>query len=290
MLFAIPWYYLIVISSVFNAGTLILEKRLLKAEHALTFSASISFSIGLLSFLLIPFTTFSLTPFALLLLLSYSVTLALGYWMSARLFRHGSLSTGAPQYNILPNIVVVALGFLLLGEVLLPSQYIAIVIMLAAAFFMIFESNKKRDIAGKSKYDHTITANAIIVGIGWILLKYTLGFVSPITFIFFTSLFTPFIVWLLMLKRPLSYKQETRIDIQKFMMPIVLLAVITITYRVLLYNALTSTQVALAAPFNSALIVMITVLAGGLLFGEHHIPRKILLSAIMIVAAYFLIA
>ena len=288
-MFAVPWYYLIAISSVFNAGTLILEKRLLRAEHALAFSASVAFSIGLLSFLFIPFVTLSLTLFDLALMLAYSVMLGIGYWMSARLFRHGSLSTGSPLYNVLPNIIVVLLGFVLLAEELTAVQYIAIAVMLAAAFFMAFQSNRKRDVMGKSRYDYTIAVNAVIVGINWILLKYALGFVSPITFIFFTSMFTPFIVWLLVFRRPVPYRKETEMDIRKYIKLLVALAVLTLTYRVLLYTAVTSSQVSIAAPFNSTMIVMVTVLAGGVLFGEHHIPRKVALSAIMLIASYFLL-
>ncbi len=286
----IEWYYLIVASSVFNAASLIIEKRLVRQEHALAFSMSFSFIIGLMSLLLIPFTTLSLTPLSALLTVAYSVTLALGYWMSARLFRHGSLSTGSPLYNILPVIIVVFLGFLLLGEALSITEYAAIAVMIFAAFFMVSASNKKRDKNDKEFYDQLVIINAIVVGIGWIILKYALEFTGSVTFIFFTSMITPMIVWLLLQKRTAIYKQQTRIDIEMYAKPIAIMAVVTLAYRIFLYTAVSATQVALAAPLNSTLVVMITVLFGGLLFGEHHIKRKIILSAIMLVAAYVLIA
>ncbi len=288
-MFAVPWYYLIAISAVFNAGTLILEKRLLRVEHALAFSASVAFSISLLSLFFIPFVTFSLTLFDLALILAYSIMLAVGYWVSARLFRHGSLSTGSPIYNIMPNIIVVFLGFVLLGEELTPTQYIAIAVMLATAFFMAFESNKKRDVEGKSKYNYTIVISAIIVGTTLVLLKYALGFMSPITFIFFTNIFTPFIVWLMIFRRPAPYRKEAGMDIRKYIKLLVALAALTLTYRLLLYTAIVSSQISVAGPFNSALIVIITVLSGGIFFGEHHIPRKVALSMIMLIASYFLL-
>ncbi len=286
----IEWYYLIIISAVLNALTLIIKKQLLRLEHALSFSASVTFITALLSLSLIPFVSFSISMYQLLLLFLYSFLLALTYWVSARLFRHGSLSTGSALYGILPIIVTVILAFLFLSENLGTVKYFAILVILLAAFIMVEQSNKKRDPWQKRYYDIAIVATTLLIGIANILLKYSfLQQIGIFTFIFFTGIFTPVIIIVLMLSKPTEYKKETITDMKKFIRPIILFSALTLAYRIFLYSAIASTDVSLAIPLSSAVIIIITVLSGGFFFGEHHMRRKLLFSAIMLVAAYFLV-
>ncbi len=286
----IVWYYLVIISAILNALALIVEKKLLRSEHALSFSISLSFAIGLLSLFLVPFADFSISPFQALLFLIYSVLLALSYWMTARLFRHGSLSTGSPIYNVLPIILVVVLAFLLLDENIGVTRYLAIAAILAATLIMVEESNKKRDTFGRKHYTATIVAVAVLLGIANTFLKYALTQANVFTFMLFTSVITPFMISLLAFGRPVEYKRQVLNDARKFIVPLALIGILTISYRVFLYSALSVAPVSIAIPLSSAIIVMITILSGGLLFGEHHISRKIALSAVILVAAYFLVA
>ena len=68
------------------------------------------------------------------------------------------------------------------------------------------------------------------------------------------------------------------------------MAALVLGYRIFLYSAVAVAPISLAIPLSSAIIVVATVLPSGFLFGEHHIPRKIAFSIVMLVAAYLLIA
>lgn len=286
----IEWYYLVIIAAILQAMVLIIEKMLLRSEHALSYSASVTLLIGLFSLLLIPFVNFSLNFFQLAFLFVYGTLLALSYWMTARLFRHGSLSTGSPAYNILPIIVVVVLAFIFLSENIGLEKYLAILVIICATFVMVGQSNRKRDLPQKKYYDYTIVVVALLIGIANAFLKYCLTQINVLTFLLFTSLFTPLVVYLLMVNRPSEYKKETKVDTRKFILPLVAIAVLSLGYRIFLYSAIAVAPVSIAIPLSSAIIVMITVLSGGLFFGEHRIAQKVTLSVIMLVAAYFLIA
>ncbi len=286
----IEWYYLIIVSALLNAASLIVEKSLLRTEHALRFSMLLATIIGILSMLLIPFISQSVSPFALLLTMIYSALLAVSYWMTARLFRHGSLSTGSPLYNVLPIIVIVVGSFFFLGENIGAEKYLAILIILLATFIMVGQSNKKRDTQQRRYYDLTIAVVALLIGITNILLKYALFQINPITFILLTSIFTPFLVALLIVRRSTEYREKMVSDLRHFIKPLLLMGALVLGYRIFLYSAVAIAPISIAAPLSSAIIVVATVLPSGLLFGEHHIPRKVLFSMVMLIAAYFLVA
>ncbi|MCW6159997.1 MAG: EamA family transporter [Candidatus Micrarchaeales archaeon] len=286
----IEWYYLIIISALLNAAVFIVQKKLLRVEHALGFSASMAATIGLLSLLIIPFANFSLSIFQIFLVVVYSALLALSYWATAKLFRHGSLSTGSPAYNMLPIIVVVVLAFIFLGENIGAIKYTAIIAMLLASFVMIMQSNKKRDQIQKRSYIITVTVVVLLSGIIDVFLKYSLTYVNIFTFMFFTSVIPPLIIMLLLLRRSIEYRREALSDSKRLILPLIVIGTLTLGYRIFLYSALAVAPVSLAIPLSSAIIVITTVFSGGIFFGEHHIARKTALSAIMLIASYFLVA
>ncbi len=285
----LTWYYFVIIGAVFNAFALVIEKLLLKTEHALAFSASYALMLAILSLVFIPFANFSLTLYQWGVLFIYSVTLALAYWMAARLFRHGSISSGAPLYNILPTVVTVVLAFIFLGETLSASRYGLIAIIVLTAFIILTLSNRHRDTKFVGHYNRVVILVALVVGINSAILKYALDNVNIYAFITVTSIMTAIILWAVGRERATNKFNEFN-EVKKLLAPLAAMAFLVTVYRLLLYNAVPSAPISLVIPLNSTMAVLLNVLSGGVFFGESHIRRKLLLSAVMLIAAYFLIA
>ena len=68
------------------------------------------------------------------------------------------------------------------------------------------------------------------------------------------------------------------------------MAVLTVGYGLAYYLSLTGADVSIVTPVRNTVYVVMTVIAGGLLFKEDDIERKLALSAILLLFTYLLIA
>jgi drug/metabolite transporter (DMT)-like permease len=84
--------------------------------------------------------------------------------------------------------------------------------------------------------------------------------------------------------------KEIAHNIGAYKRPLLMIAAITLAYRISYYMAVSTTYISLTSPLRNTVSVVITVLLGGVVFGEKDIMRKLALAAVMIAAVYFLIA
>ncbi|MGC8478476.1 MAG: EamA family transporter [Candidatus Micrarchaeia archaeon] len=287
----IAWYYLVIISSIFMGASTLLEKKTLKKEHAAAYSSAVMIVVLPLTLLLLPLAKFNINFYELLIIYVISVLSTITYVLTARVFRHGNISIASPLFSSLPVVFTVLFAFLFLDEKLSTIQYVSVAALVVASYFMIFGTgNNVQKGYGKNKYVTILLFDTILMAIGAIFLKYLfiLG-VNVFGYFIIDEYFMAFNILALMILR-YGGMNEVIQNIKRYKLPIFSIAVLTIAYRVTNYLAISYAYVSLTSPLRNSINVLITVLIGGIMFGERNLKRKLLLSALIVVAAYTLIS
>ncbi len=285
----IEWYYLVLISAALMGFSSVLEKYMLKDEHASAYSASFSIIIALMALVFVPLADFNISPYAVALVFLISVVSTISYILTARVFKHGNISVSSPILSSLPQLLIVVFAFMFLSERLSFVQYMSIAVMIIAAYLLLFKANSRKKAAFEGKkYVYELVVVIALMAIGGVLLKYLLFYMNPYTYMVLVEAFMALDMTVYM---QLHYGgvKEIAHNMRKYRKPLLAIAVITMAYRITYYVAVSTTYVSLASPLRNTLSVVITVLLGGMLFKEGNIARKLALAAVMLAAVYFLI-
>ncbi|MCL4390912.1 DMT family transporter [Candidatus Marsarchaeota archaeon] len=286
----IEWYYLVLISAALMGFSSVLEKYMLKDEHASAYSASFSIIIALMALVFVPFADFNISLYAVALVFLISVVSTVSYILTARVYKHGNISVSSPILSSLPQLLIVVFAFMFLSERLSFVQYMSIAVMIIAAYLLLFKANsRKRTAFDGKRYIYELVMVVALMSIGGVLLKYLLFYMTPYTYIVLVEAFIALDMTVYMQLRYGGVKEIAH-NMRKHWMPLLAIAVIAMAYRITYYLAVSTTYVSLTSPLRNTLSVVITVLAGGLLFKEGNIARKLALAAVMVTAVYFLIA
>ncbi|MCL5442503.1 MAG: DMT family transporter [Candidatus Marsarchaeota archaeon] len=286
----IEWYYLVLISAALMGFSSVLEKYMLKDEHASAYSASFSIIIALMALVFVPFADFNISLYAVALVFLISVVSTVSYILTARVYKHGNISVSSPILSSLPQLLIVVFAFMFLSERLSFVQYMSIAVMIIAAYLLLFKANsRKRTAFDGKRYIYELVMVVALMAIGGVLLKYLLFYMTPYTYIVLVEAFIALDMTVYMQLRYGGVKEIAH-NMRKHWMPLLAIAVIAMAYRITYYLAVSTTYVSLTSPLRNTLSVVITVLAGGLLFKEGNIARKLALAAVMVTAVYFLIA
>jgi drug/metabolite transporter (DMT)-like permease len=285
----IPWYYLVFIASVFYTLATLIEKGTLAVEHASAYSASFCLVAALFSLLLLPYANFNISLYSVMLILLVATISAVIYVLIARVYKHSNVTVSSPVLSTLPQLFVVVLALIFLGEQLSPIKYVSIAVMLVAIYFLMFKTGAKHKRPfEKDVYVYFLVGSAVLTAVSGILLKYVLTDVSPITYLILLQCFMAIEMMAYMHLRYGGVKEIAK-NTRKFIAPIIAAAAFTTAYRLFYYYAVSSAFIALASPLLSAFTAIMVVLIGVVIFKEGDMKRKLLLSAIMIVAVYFLV-
>ena len=285
----IEWYYFALMSSIMLGLFTILEKFSLKQQHATAFASAFSFMAAILSLpLLLLSQSFALTWFELALVFANGVLIALTYLLAARVYRHGSVSVASAAFASLPSVFVVMLALPLLGETLTLTQYVSIAVITVVIYSLLFERGRMKAFES-DKYATMVVVRSFLVAVQAILTKYilTMG-VDVFTFFVLSEIFVAFDFAVF-----ISFKyggvKEIAGTVKQYLLPIALMAVLTLGYGLAYYLSLAGADVSLVTPVRNTLYVVMTVLAGGLLFKEDEIEKKLALGAILLLFTYLLI-
>ncbi len=285
----IEWYYFALMSSILLGMFTILEKFSLKREHATAFTSAFSFIAAIISLpLLLLAQNFSFTWFQLALVFSNGVLIALTYLLAARVYRHGSVSVASAAFSSLPSVFVVLLALPLLGETLTLTQYVSIAVITVVIYSLLFERGKMKAFES-NKYITMIVVRSFLVAAQAILTKYILLMgVDVYAFFVLSELFVAFDFAVF-----ISFKyggvKEIVSTVRSYALPIALMAALTLGYGLTYYLSLMGADVSLVTPVRNTVYVAMTVLAGGLLFREDEIEKKLALSAVLLLFTYLLI-
>lgn len=284
----IQWYYLTLISSSLVGVASILEKKVLRRAHALSYSSITTIFITLLSLSFIPFLNFNIKLIYWVVLYVMGITAAISYWLTARIYKHANISISTPILSTVPQMLTVIFGYLLLGEALSFIQYAGVAILLVATFLLVSHTTKPSTKRYAKKYPIMLIAIIFLIAIDAIMLKFILSGVTIYTALFIIEVFVAFNLFVI-LRHKHSNKKEIKRNIKKFWKPMLIIAALAVLYRITYYAAVAEAPISLVSPLRNVINIIMIVSVSGVFFHEKNIKRKIALSAIMIVAAFMII-
>ncbi|MDE1865806.1 MAG: DMT family transporter [Candidatus Micrarchaeota archaeon] len=282
----LAWYYFALISSVLTGLATILEKRTLKVEYASAYSASFSVLIALISLLFIPFLNLHISTLNWILIYIVSLLGTITYLLTAKVFRHGSISVTSPLNATLPIMFIVIFAFLFLGESISVIQYVGIAVTLIATY-LLFERTGKKDFE-RSKYKYLVVISAAISGVSAIMFKYLLFSTTPITYMVVSQIFMAANMAVYMSFR-YGGAREILANTKVYKKELLAIVILTIGYRISYYVAVAAAPISLASPLRNTIFVVMTALSGPILFREDRLLDKLLFSALLLVGAYLII-
>jgi drug/metabolite transporter (DMT)-like permease len=283
----LQWYYLALISGALTGLAYILEKKTLKKEYASAYSASFSILIAIVSLIFLPFLKLDITLKNWILIYIASLLLTITYLLTARIFKHGSMSAVSPLNSTLPILFIVVLAVLFLHETLTIVQYAGIGLTIFATYMILYEGKGSKEFGG-DKYKHIILINAIFTGFYTVIFKYVLITTTPVTFLVLSQIFVAINMAVYMTFKYGGFK-EIISNTKIYSKELIVIVILTIGYRLTYYSAVAMAAVSLATPLRNTLLVIMTVFSGLIVFKEGNIRNKIMLSILMLVGAILII-
>lgn len=279
------WLFFALLAALLVTFSSIAEKKALLKEHAMQFSVvlaliNLAFSIPL--FFMIDYSTIQLS--ALVLLFIASIFGASAYVLVAKALRHMELSSAVPFF-VLGPLFTVFLAWIFLGEALSLNQFLGIVLILLGAyafhikghdFLSPFKSFKK------SKYIHYMFFSAVFYSITaladrFILTTYDM---TPLAYLAFAHVFLA-LNMVLFITYFYNGFEDIKEGFQKAGKWILLVSLLTISYRLSQLQAIKLAYIALVVAVKRVSILL-TVLIGGAIFHEHHLVKKVIWSCVMV--------
>lgn len=287
----IPWYYFVLMSSILMGASTILEKKVLNTAHATAYSAAFTIIILPFSLLFLPFANFKISAYQLLLIYLVSLISTITYVLSARAYRHGNISVASPLFSSLPPMFTVIFAFLFINEHLSGLQYIAIAVLIVASYFMMFDTGKNiQDGYHRGKFATILILDSILMAAGTVLMKYIFNIeVNIFAYMIIAEYFIALNLVIYMVFRYGGLKEIVS-NIKQYKIPIITIAILTTLYRVTYYLAALPVSISIVYPLRNSVYIVITVIIGGIIFGERKLALKAILSAVILVAAYALLA
>lgn len=285
------WYYIIIVAAIFMGAATIIEKYALKKEHATAYTAAFTVMAVVASLPLLPFADFNFGIWTWVSVYLVSIIGTLIYLLVAKVYRHGNISIASAVTSSMPSLFVVLLGFGFIGEVLSPFQYLSVGVLIVTTYIFLTRYNKDpTDSKGKGiKYIDKLLFASLVIAIGYVASKYLLNSgITPITYVLLSQVFIA-INMIIYMAVKFGGINEISSNIKQNAMPLAVIAILTVAYRVPLYLAISLTKASLAVPLLNSIFIVVTVMVGGLLFKEGSLLKKFALSAILVAAAYFLV-
>ncbi|MEM3841160.1 MAG: EamA family transporter [Candidatus Micrarchaeaceae archaeon] len=281
-------YLLILLSGAIMGFSSLVEKKALIEEHATAFSASFSIITALLSLIFLPFTSMKVSAIDLGLIYLVSLISTITYILTARVYKHSNISIASPLFSSVPQLLIVIFAFVFLSEKLTLVRYFSIAVIILSVYIIMFRTKSKKSAFKSLKYVYIMFVDLVLMAASAILMKYTLFSVPPFTYLIIAEFF---IAANMLAYISIRYggPKEVVNNISKFWAPIFLVSGLTIIYRATYYFALVNTFVSIASPLRNGVEVLIAVSGGGFMFGEKSIGIKLIFSAIIIIAIYFLV-
>ncbi|MGC8585971.1 MAG: EamA family transporter [Candidatus Micrarchaeia archaeon] len=280
----IAWYYLALLSSLFMGFSTLIEKRALKTEHPTAYSASFTTLIAIASLVFIPFANFHISIRNIAILYVLSVISTSTYLLTAKVYKHSSVSVATPILSSMPMLFVAILALAFLGERLTVVQYTSISVLIVSTYLIL-----KRHDEPPRKYITMLFLITFLSGIGFTVAKYMLGSINAFTFLIVSEIFIA-INMIAYISIKFGGVREVISNTKEHIVPIASLVVLAILYRLTFYFSLYTAAVSLAMPLRNTINVLIIVIGGGILFKEDGILKKVILGIVMVLCAYALVA
>lgn len=284
------WFIFALGAAILTAVASVIEKKVLFKQHATEFSATlavINFLVTLPVFFLVDF---NIAPLIWFLIVASALFASAGFLFVAKAVRHMEISAASPLLNFGPGFTAI-LAIFILGEVLTGLNVVGILILIAGSYVLEIDF-RSHDLMTpfrkiyRSRYIHYIFLALASYSVSAVMGKYVLGFVSPVTLLFTEQMFIA-LIFLGIMQRYDGVKGVVN-GVKKMGWWLLLIAIITVTYRYLQTVAMKMAYVSLVMPIKRLCTLFATVIGGGI-FREQGLYQKILACLIMILGAFLVI-
>ena len=288
MILFMTWFFYALLTAFLSSLAAIFERRALYHMHSIDFSAAIAFVTAILT---LPFlftsSWESISIKVLLLTFTLSFVAALAFLSVTRGVRHMEISLSSPLFLFGP-LITTLFAFIILGERVTSMQITGMCVLLVGAYVLetthLLSGGEFWKNTWGNLYSRFILVGLILYGltsIGDRIILKTWEVPVPL----YTALIQLFIAvqFLFLTWHFRGSPKASIILVQKYWKSLVVLAILTIGYRMAQGNA-----IAIAASVGLVIAIkrsanLFTTLIGGEIFHDHNIWRKTLACAIMVV-------
>jgi len=285
------WFWFALISALFISIETILEKKILKKEHALQFSAVVALSIFIISLIFLPYLNFQQLNTRIFLWIYFNSWLAtISFLLVSKSLRHMEISSVTPLLSFGPVFILI-FSLIFLKEKVTNIQIMGIMLVIFGAY--VLESKKKNYLAPiieifRSQYIHYIFIALILNGISTTLDRYFLknNILDPVSYLFLISIFLAINYSILITVLHGGFKEinkSFKIDGIK----IIIIAVLIMISRIALFQSFSLASAFLVEPVKR-ISVLFVVIFGGVLFHEKHLFKKFIASLLMLGGIYLI--
>ncbi len=286
------WYIFALGSAIFSTLAALTEKKTLIKVHAMEFSCALAILNFLFTLPLIFLADFNIPLFVLAVMYGSSIIATIAFLFIAKAVRHMDISVVSPLLNLNPAILA-TLAYFILGERISHTQIAGILLIMTGAYVIeinwqkhgIFEPVKAMFSSRHTRY---ILLSCTLYAICSICDKFVLNYVTPYTYILVMHLFIA-INFIVLINLFYGGFKDISIGFRHAGKSIFLIALFTITYRLLQAWAVSLTLVSLVIPIKR-LSTLFSTLAGGKIFHEKGTKKRVIACIIMLVGAYLIIA
>ena len=286
------WYIFAGLCAIFGGISSIVEKKTLRKQHAMEFSTVLAIfnSIVVLPLILkanfhnIPLTTY-------MLIFGVSILGSIAFLLVAKSLRHMEISQASPLLNFGPVFVAI-LAFFMLGEQITSVQISGILLIIIGSYILEIDHGFQSILDPIRKMftsKHTIYIFIALILYAFSSLgdKLILNTISPITYIILVQFFLAvnFIVMITLFHDGITGIKR---GIQNAGHWILVVAILTTSYRLFQAQAISMVFVRLVIPIKRTSTLISTVV-GGELFHEDGILKKAISCIITLLGAYFVI-
>lgn len=286
------WYIFAGLCAIFGGISSIVEKKTLRKQHAMEFSTVLAIfnSIVVLPLILkanfhnIPLTTY-------MLIFGVSILGSIAFLLVAKSLRHMEISQASPLLNFGPVFVAI-LAFFMLGEQITSVQISGILLIIIGSYILEIDHSFQSILDPIRKMftsKHTIYIFIALILYAFSSLgdKLILNTISPITYIILVQFFLAvnFIVMITLFHDGITGIKR---GIQNAGHWILVVAILTTSYRLFQAQAISMVFVSLVIPIKRTSTLISTVV-GGELFHEDGILKKAISCIITLLGAYFVI-
>ena len=284
------WFVLALLAAIFEASSIIIEKKTLIKEHALEFCCLVSLFAFLISFSFINNVDFNLSLNLYILIFIASLFVTFGYWLVAKGIRHMDVSIASPLLNFSPAIVFI-LAVIFLGEKLKSLQILGILILVFGSYILnsdgSFRFFKTFDRMYKSKAVKNILLGILIWSVARIFDKYLLNWINQYTYLFIIHFFIMlnFLVILFIFYDGFKgIKHGIKGSLHWLLVMAALIVVARLSYLTALKMAYLSLVFVIFKTSN-----LLAAIIGGNIFHERALLQRIIAAIIMVVGVYLVI-
>ena len=285
------WFWFALASSVFISIETILEKRILKKEHALQFSAVLAISIFVISLIFLPYLNFNNLSISFLLLLYLNSWFAtISFLLVSKAIRHMEISTVSPFLSFGPVFILI-FSLLFLKESVTNMQVFGIFLVITGSY--VLQSSKNDYLAPikaiiKSRYIHYIFIALILNGFSTTIDRFFLkdNTLNPVSYLFLISIFLAINYSILITILHKGFRDINRgFKIDGLM--ILIIAVLVILSRLTLFQSFSLASAFLVEPIKRTSVLFV-VLFGGAFFHEKYLFKKFIASLFILAGIYLI--